>query len=596
MALSTEKSVSYKKLFLNISMDLVTQNLVNSFKHEQGFPEDISDSTLFEHFVNYCVVSKEYAEEFEVEDICVAGSNDLQLDGIAVIVNGALINTIDEIDDLANTNRYIDADFIFIQAKSSKNFDGAEISNMLFGIRELFSSSPRLSRNELLSEKENLIKHIYTKSSIFRRGNPQVKIYYVTTGKWQDDPNLKARINCDLLLLEELNIFRALPQFEAVDAKKLQYLFNQAKNSLSKTIMFSQRVTLPAMTGVKESYLGYLPVSIYLDLITDENRNLLRGLFYDNVRDFQGDNPVNKEIEQTLESDAKEAFILLNNGVTIVADDLSVTGNNFKLTSFQIVNGCQTSHTLFNNRETISDSVHIPIKLIVSSENVLKNRITKATNRQTVVKLEELSALTDFQKSLEQYYDAIEGEHRLYYERRSQQYRSLSDSQDSLDDKMKIRIITIPTQIRAFASMFLNRAPKASRYYSSLLKDLENEIFVDGHLPIAYYVSAYTLFRIDSALRKKQLRNRYKAFRYHLLGILRMQIAGAISPPMTSNKFEKYCVAIRDELWDETKRTLALTRACLVLDKALNGRYDRDKAKDSTLQEQAKRIIQKQQS
>ncbi len=577
-------------------MDIVTKNLVNSFKQEQGFAEDISDSTLFEHFVNYCVVSKEYAEEFEVEEICVAGSNDLQLDGIAVIVNGVLINTIEEIDDLANTNKYIDAEFIFIQAKASKSFDGAEISSMFFGVRELFAPSPTLLRNDLLSEKENLLNHIYTKSSIFRRGNPQLKIYYTTTGKWQDDKNLKARINCELSLLEELNIFRTLPTFEPVDAKRLQQFFNQAKNSLSKTIMFSKRVTLPAMKEVKESYLGYLPVSIYLDLITDENGNLLRGLFYDNVRDFQGENPVNKEIEQTLVSEAKEAFILLNNGVTVVADDLSVTGDNFKLTSFQIVNGCQTSHILFNNREALSDSVHIPIKLIVSSENVLKNRITKATNRQTGVKLEELSALTDFQKTLEQYYNAIEGEHRLYYERRSQQHRSLSGSQDSSDEKMKIQIVPISTQIRAFASMFLNRAPRASRYYSTLLTDLENQIFVNGHFPIAYYVSAYALFRIESALRKKQLNNRYKAFKYHLLGILRMQIAGVDSPSMTSNKFEKYCADIRDELWDETKRTLALSRACQVLDKVLNGRYDRDKAKDSTLQDQAKKIIQKQQS
>jgi hypothetical protein len=104
----------------------------------------------------------------------------------------------------------------------------------------------------------------------------------------------------------------------------------------------------------------------------------------------------------------KEAFVLLNNGVTVVADDLSVTGDNFTLTGFQIVNGCQTSHVLFNNRSNIPDDIHIPIKLIVSPEDILKNQIIKATNRQTVVKLEELSALTDFQKSLEQYYDAIQ--------------------------------------------------------------------------------------------------------------------------------------------------------------------------------------------
>jgi len=576
-----------------MGMDLVTQNLVNSFKQEQGFPDDIDNSTLFEHFVNYCVVSKEYADEFEVEDIHVAGSNDLQLDGVTVIVNGLLVNTTDEIDDLAATNKYIDAEFVFIQAKSGKNFDGAEISNMFYGVRELFAQSPKLPRNDLLAQKEKVLRHIYTKSSIFRRGNPQLKIYYVTTGKWQDDDKLKARIEYELSTLEELNIFRTLPTFEPVDAKKLQQFFSQAQNTLSKAIIFSKRVTLPAMTGVKESYLGYLPVSIYLSLITDESGNLLRGLFYDNVRDFQGDNPVNQEIEQTLRSQAKEAFVLLNNGVTVVADDLSVTGDSFNLTGFQIVNGCQTSHVLFSNRATISDNVHIPIKLIVSPEDVLKNQITKATNRQTEVKLEELSALTDFQKTLEKYYNAIQEGHRLYYERRSQQYRSFLDAEGSPE---KIQIITVSTQIRAFASMFLDRAHQASRYYGTLLKDVENRIFVDGHFPIAYYVSVYALFRIESLLRRKQLDGKYRAFKYHLLGILRMQIAGTITPQMASNQFEKYCEKVRNELWDETKVTSAINQACQVLDEVLLGNYDRDRAKDSALQDQARTVIEAQQS
>jgi AIPR protein len=570
-------------------MDLVTQNLVNSFKKKQDFSDEIENSTLFEHFVNYCIVSKEYADEFEVEDISVAGGNDLQLDGIAVIVNGLLVNTVDEIDDLASTNKYIDSEFIFIQAKSGKNFDGAEISNMFYGVRELFSESPALPRNDLLSQKEKILRHIYTKSSIFRRGNPQLKIYYVTTGKWQDDDKLKARIENEISTLEELNIFRTLPEFQPIDAKKLQQFFSQSQNTLSKTITFSKRVTLPPMSGVKESYLGYLPVSVYLSLITDEGSNLLRGLFYDNVRDFQGGNSVNQEIEQSLKSQAKETFVLLNNGVTIVADDLSVTGDSFNLTGFQIVNGCQTSHVLFNNRSDIKENIYIPIKLIVSPEDVLKNQITKATNRQTVVKLEELSALTDFQKTLEQYYNAIQEEHRLYYERRSQQYGSFLDTEDSPE---KIQIVTVSTQIRAFASMFLDRSHQASRYYGTLLKDVENRIFVNGHFLIAYYVSAYALFRIESLLRKKQLDSKYRAFKYHLLGILRMQIAGTLMPLMTSNAFEKYCEKLRGELWDEAKLILTINQACQVLDNVLAGNYDRDKAKNSTIQGQAKAIIE----
>lgn len=574
-------------------MDLVTQNLVNSFKKKQDFSDEIDNSILFEHFVNYCIVSKEYADEFEVEDISVSGGNDLQLDGIAVIVNGLLVNTIDEIDDLASTNKYIDSEFVFIQAKSGKNFDGAEISNMFYGIRELFSQSPALPRNDLLSQKEKVLRHIYTKSSIFRRGNPQLKIYYVTTGKWQDDDKLKVRIENEISTLEELNIFRTLPEFKPVDAKKLQQFFGQAQNTLSKTITFSKRVTLPPMNGVKESYLGYLPVSVYLSLITDESNNLLRGLFYDNVRDFQGGNPVNQEIEQSLKSQDKETFVLLNNGVTIVADDLSVTGDSFNLTGFQIVNGCQTSHVLFNNRSDITENIYIPIKLIVSPEDILKNQITKATNRQTVVKLEELSALTDFQKTLEQYYNAIQEEYRLYYERRSQQYGSFLNTEDSPE---KIQIVTVSTQIRAFASMFLDRSHQASRYYGTLLKDVENRIFVNGHFPIAYYISAYALFRIESLLRKRQLDSKYRAFKYHLLGILRMQIAGTSIPSMTSNLFEKYCEKLRGELWDESKLVSIINQACQVLDNVLAGNYDRDKAKDSTIQGQAKVIIEERQS
>ena len=73
---------------------MVTKNLLDSFRIEQDFPEDIDESVLFEHFANYCITSNEYMEEFDVEEIRVAGGNDLQLDGIIIIVNGGMVNSI----------------------------------------------------------------------------------------------------------------------------------------------------------------------------------------------------------------------------------------------------------------------------------------------------------------------------------------------------------------------------------------------------------------------------------------------------------------------------------------------------------------------
>ncbi|MGD0948643.1 MAG: AIPR family protein [Candidatus Binatia bacterium] len=570
-------------------MDLVTRNLLDAFRQEHGFPEDVDQATLFEHFANFCVASKEYSDEFEVEDLHVAGGNDLQLDGFAIVVNGVLVNSTDEVDDLAQTNKYLDAEFVFVQAKSGADFSGADISNMFYGIRELFAESPKLPRNELLQAKERVARRLYSKSPLFRHGNPRLKMYYVTAGKWQDDQQLVARIANEVATLEELNIFKSPPLFEPVDARRLQQYFNRAQNALTKTITFGNRVTLPAMEGVREAYLGYLPAPEYVTMITDENGNLLRGLFYENVRDFQGNNPVNKEIEDTLRTVEKHAFVLLNNGVTIVSEDLGLTGDRFTLSGFQVVNGCQTSHVLFNNQDELTDTVLLPVKLVVAPAEDLKNQIIKATNRQTVVKTEELSALTDFQKLLELYYNAIPEQHRLYYERRSQQFRATPGLE-------KIRIVTISTQIRAFASMFLDRAHQASRYYGTLLKDIESRIFVDGHYPVAYYVSAYALFCIESLLRRKQLDNRYRPFKYHLLGILRMAVAGADMPSMTTNRFEKYCESLRDVLWADARCLEELRRACSVLDGLLAGNYDRDKAKDSTIQTQAKGRIQPEQA
>lgn len=564
-------------------MDLITKNLVTAFQDEESLPANTDSATVFEHFANYCVVSKEYGEEFDIDDIHTGGGSDLGIDGIAIIVNGTLVTDVSEIEDLAGTNKYIEAEFVFCQAKSAESFSGAEISNFFFGLADLFAESPKLPRNERITGCSKLIAAIYKKSPLFKRGNPKVRMYYVTTGTWQGDGQLLTRIDREKQVLMDLNIFSSV-DFFPIGARELQRLYSRAKNRLTKTVTFSGKVTLPPLPGVEESYLGYLPANEYLKLITDDAGSIVRGLFYDNVRDYQGDNPVNQEIDATLKSDARQLFVLLNNGVTIVAESISKTGDSFTLEDYQIVNGCQTSHVLFNNGSVLGGDVHIPVKLIVSNDGDVKNRIIKATNRQTPVKSEELTALTDFQKTLEDYYAAMSGDCKLYYERRSQQYRSTTGIE-------KIRIVSISNQIRSFASMFLGLAHQASRYYGTLLKTSGAKIFVSGHPPVAYYTSALALYRFESLVRKKVIDPKYRPFKYHLLAIARVKAAGADMPKMESNKFERYCGRILKELQDETKCAQLFRDATQILDEVLGSVYDRDKAKDASLLSLAEKVI-----
>ncbi|QDZ10157.1 AIPR family protein [Devosia ginsengisoli] len=564
-------------------MDVVTKNLVATFKVEELLPDDIAEDVIFEHFANYCVVSQNYGEEFDVDDIHTGGGNDLGLDGIAILVNGNLVSDVSEVDDLANLNKFLDVEFVFNQAKSSGNFDGASISSLFFGLKDLFSEKPKLPRNDNLQDANSTIDKIYAKSALFKKGNPKVKIYYVTTGKWENDSKLNSRIDIEVEGLMALNIFESV-NFYPVDARTIQNLYKRAKNKLSKSVLFSEKLTLPALEGIDESYLGYLSADEYIKLITDDAGTIVRGLFYDNVRDFQGENPVNHEIDETLQSDGRNLFVLLNNGITIVADSLKKTGDTFTIEDYQIVNGCQTSHVLYNNKDKLTAGVKIPVKLIVSQNSEVKNKIIKATNRQTPVKTEELTALTDFQKTLEDYYEAIQGDERLYYERRSQQFRATAGIE-------KIKIVSVSNQIRSFASMFLGLPHQASRYYGTLLKDIEKSIFVNGQPPAAYYASAFALYRIEALVRRKQVDRKYRPFRYHLIAAFRMIVMGTKMDAMNSNKFERACKPLIDAISDDKKSLAVFEDAIGILDGLLVGDYSRDKAKDANLYASFEKLI-----
>nr|WP_242018680.1 MULTISPECIES: AIPR family protein [unclassified Synechocystis] len=280
----------------------------------------------------------------------------------------------------------------------------------------------------------------------------------------------------------------------------------------------------------------------------------MRGIFYDNVRDFQGDNEVNTEISNTIQSSFQDLFVLLNNGITIVAEHASQISSKLTIEGFQVVNGCQTCHVLYNNKNLINDKIYISLKIIVSDDNDVKTRIIKATNQQTVVKKEELIAITDFQKELESYYEAQPEEYRLYYERRSKQYASLTNIE-------KVRIITIPLQIKAFSSMFLDYAHLAGRYHANLLTSVNDNIFINTHQKIAYYVSAYASYKIDYLLRNKQIDKKYNPFKYIILMGINLYLSEhKKTNNISSKKFASYCEIIKENLWDDDKLTTMISQ------------------------------------
>jgi hypothetical protein len=540
-------------------MDRVTASLVDNYIKSFGLNAE-NESKAFEYFCNYSIISKEYPETFDINIVSPGGGCDTGIDGLAIIVNRRLVESNDEIDDLINLNNYLEVTFIFIQSKMSSSFESNEIGTLLFGVSDFFEQEPKLTRNEFITEKARSMEHIYKQSSFMTKELPKCKIYYVTTGNWNNERDLLARIEVGKKELLQKNLFESV-DFSPLGATEIQKYYRSTKEAISKEIVFPDNVTLPDIDGIQVAYTGIINYKEFKKLITDNENNILLSVFYDNVRAFQGSNPVNDQIKKTIEDGKFDQFVVLNNGVTVVAKSITSVGHRLTLRDYQIVNGCQTSHVLYEMRDKIGiDKINVPLRIIVSADEHLRNDIIISTNSQTVIKPEELEALSEFQKRLEEYYTTTKGDGQLFYERRSKQYN---------DDAtvIKNRIITIPIQIKSFASMFLKNPHRVSRYYGSIVKTLSNQpIFSMSHKPVAYYTCAYAYYRLEHLFRTGNIDSKYKKCKFHILMLIPPLISNKKVPRFNSKDIESYCNTIIEELNDIDKSINLIERAIDIIE------------------------------
>ncbi|MEQ8958518.1 MAG: AIPR family protein, partial [Coleofasciculus sp. C2-GNP5-27] len=299
-----------------------------------------------------------------------------------------------------------------------------------------------------------------------------------------------------------------------------------------------------------------------------------------NVRDWQDYNAVNGEIRSTLQSPNRERFVLMNNGVTIIARKLNrISGSRFSIEDFQIVNGCQTSNVIFDQRGPNLDKVYIPLRLIQSQDETVIESIIRATNRQTELKAEQLYALTVFSKKLEAYFSSVTEANKLYYERRDCQY-------DRFPGIERTKIVVPQTLIRAFGAMFLGEPTRVTRNYKAFIKEYVGvKMLRETDRLEPYYVAAFAAYRLEFLFRNKKLGSEYKAARYHILAALRYLINSKPLPAMNSYQMETRCKEITDQLWDQSKAETLINAAAQVIRDIVGDPFDRDHIRTEPVKE-----------
>ena len=488
----------------------MNNRIINSYVENFCGQNDF-DSNKFLLFSTYQICKKHNLDENMLIDCVVEGGGDGGLDSIVALVDKKYIYSLDEFNEYAeqiNENSRID--LYFIQAKETNGIKETAFMKIKDVFEKLLVSNSiteelRIQYNQVLIEKFELINEIIIKSSP-KTNNIYINVAYAYTGKLDKDSisiGTKNQINSikklvsDTTYINEANI--------SVDIFDSNKLINIANKSIQKDYIIKYKMIFK-MNYRSDSENGFvmnMSIKDYYNLITQDNE-ILDVLFEGNIRDFEGQTvEVNKNIKNTLEEVYDADFWWLNNGITMIVDSYTPLPNDSaKVVNPIIVNGLQTSYTIFNYfKENIdkleNEDRNILLKIVNTDSINISDMIISSTNRQNAVKPAQLKATDPIQKDIEQ----LLLKNGIYYERRKNYYKNRG-----ID---KHKIVTLENLAQYLESIYYGNCSGARNNPTTLLKSekLYNKLFNNSINPNIYTITSEVALKTLECLRKIKKNN-----------------------------------------------------------------------------------------
>jgi hypothetical protein len=324
------------------------------------------------------------------------------IDAIYLLVNGRLIRDSDQAKELKALKQNVVFDVIAIQSSLESGFG----LNRLLRLKDTSENIFRIEREvEQFAETYNqeLLDTIRRfreahRALITKHPTFNVQYLYLTRGDTSKiSPDIAKKAKEIEQELPKLLATVSRCTFAFVGARELIDLYRKPPKS-----SFTLRCADSIAGGT--SYLALVELAEYNRLITSEKGELLEYLFESNVRDYQGDVDVNKQIRDTLNIPADTVeFWWLNNGITILSPKIGGHSKELTIDEPQIVNGLQTSMEIYEhfrvNPQSVAGKRHAIVRLIESPDTKQQDRIIKATNSQTKIPPQYLWATDELQRN-----------------------------------------------------------------------------------------------------------------------------------------------------------------------------------------------------
>lgn len=544
-------------------MHIILKNHVTELTNDFEY-EDIAESKLFEIFCNYCVISKHFFGRFDPIAV-TTDEDDASIDGVAIVVDGDLITTSDDAEEVFRTHKTnLSVDVVITQIKTGEQFRKEEISNFKLGLEDYLSLDPKLPNGTLNTESIEILKIVLNNLKKVKNRRPNVHIYYCTSGVYAKEREIKACFDIIERHVRNTELFFSVT-VKPLGRGEILKLYAALTEKNEAKLKLLDYFGMPEMPGIPQSYVAVVNAQKYVDaLLVDGDNNLRQSVFEENVRSFLGNtNDVNAAIQNTLKNPAKKnLFSVLNNGITIVAPELTLTPNTkeIHLTNYQIINGCQTSSTLYENRLLLTDSVNLIVKFVESPDNEGAGDIIAATNSQSDIPKEAFFGLRNKAKLVQKYFAAqnqnTSQDNQIYFERRQSEYRG--------QGYQLTRIFDVREVARCYAAMFLDIPHNSARYVSSIFAASGDKLFQEGDHEAYYYAAALALYKYQTLINGGKIGARnYVKVRWHIIQLFKWFCHGKMDTPQpNAKKAESYGAKIIDLLNSEDRSYIKVFERC----------------------------------
>jgi len=486
---------------------VILDGCIEKFKNDNDL--DLNESEVFELFSLNQIMKNEDVTFDNLANSITDGGQDGGIDSIIILHNGDYI----EDDSEYNCKNSSVIKLIVTQCKTEKTFKENSIDKLISTFPVLFDLEQKEEElekrfNPQIIEKRNVFGNVWSET-ISNGGRLEICINYACKANVIEiSSSFKSKKEQLKVICKELFSTDKV-EINCFSSKELLSLFQSHKRNRSRIVFKDTPLSVNyGETGL--GYIGLVKLSDYIDFLTLENGNINDELFESNVRHFQGNVDVNNKIKSTLENISDRDFWWLNNGITIIAEEPKQLSKILTLENVQIVNGLQTSYSIYNLRTVQNkDDRAVLVKVIISNNKDITDDIIEATNYQNAVSPGLLRATDNIQKEIELFFL----QNGFFYDRRKNYYKNQGKPGNKifgipfLAQAIKAIILKDPHTARAMPTSLL----KSDATYKSIFKDQDN---FGAYLKCCLIVSKIHHSILN--LEDKQKKNRLVNFKYHI--------------------------------------------------------------------------------